>query len=368
MRRIILVLCSLSLLACQMEHDPVLSHFPPQSVFKDGFANKFYNHFRPYDKDRESMTRISYASYQLLADELILIKHYNAGFELRGWQYYHIQDAGLHLDSAWYINGSDTLDVEIEAGIMKNFADTTSSFYKENYRYQEQEHQYISHQYKRVDTLVDGRSGQSFAFNRSYRNLESDSTLNDWQAREVYLKGLGFYYSWEQSTNGIYETELIEQMPMAEFDKRADHKEKRVAYINPDEAIGGDPGFKLCGPEKEIADYYNGDPDAGFAEGKKVMLARIKKELTDYNFKDFQGLLTFRFVISCEGKAGRFVCDSYTFDYQKQEAPKETVEKVFTVLNGLKTWQPTIIRNEARDSYAYITLKIKNAAIIDVLP
>ncbi len=368
MRRILPLFLLLSLIACQRDSEPLLAHFPPSSVFKNGFANKYYNHFSPYDKDSRGATRISYATYQLLDGGVIEIKNYNAGYELRGWQYYHYADNGFYLDSSWYIAAKDTIQARIEAGILKNFTDSTTSFYRENYEYDDQEHQYLSHQYDLKDTLIDKKPGKHFYFNRSYHNLDKDSTAQSWEAREIYVQDIGFYYSWEESTYGTYETELVEQMSISEFEKRANHGEHRVAWIDPENNLGGDPDFKICGSEKDIADYYNGDPDAEFARGKKMMINRIKAQLNPKYLKGINGMLTFRFVISCEGRAGRFIAQAYDFNYQKIEVPESSVQHVYEILQTLKDWQPTVIRDEARDSYAYITLKIEDGKIIDFLP
>lgn len=367
MKKIALALCCLFFGACQ-EDNPVLRHFPSQSIFKEGFANKYYNHFRPYDRDQESKTRISYAKYQLLDQNRIKVENYDAGFALKAWQYFHVEGAGLNLDSAWYIAGEDTIAVEIEAGATKNFLGSDNSFYKENYTYQEAEHQYISHQFKTIDTLVEGKPGMLFHFNRSYRNLEQDSTLQSWEAKELYLENLGFFYGWEQGTDGLFETELIEQMPLRDFEERANHGKKRVAYIDPKENLGSAPNFKLCGSENSIADYYNGDPDAGFTKGNKVLLKHLKSKIDTTAFNDFEGILTIRFVISCEATLGRFVAEAYDFDYQKQGLPENVVPVVIQSLLELNDWQATEIRGERRDSYAYISLKIKDAEIIDLLP
>lgn len=368
MKKTLFFLCFFLALSCTNENASILKYFPEKAIFKTGYANKYYNHYRPYDPNSESQTRISYASYQLLENNVIEIRNYNAGFELRGWQYYHLQKGGLKLDSAWYLSGSDTVRARIEAGIMKNFQDTGSTFYRENYEYQGQENQYISHQYKKADTLINENPGLHFYYNRSYRNLEKDSTIQDWQAREIYLEGLGFWSSWEESYQGVYQTELMEQMPLADFEKRAQHQKKRIAYIDPSKSLGSAENFKLCKSETEIVDYYNGEPDAEFAAGKKALVKLIQAESKNWDLSSFEGMLTLRFVISCEGLAGRFIAEAYDFNYQKITVPVELSQRVVDYLCLQGPWQATIVRDEARDAYAYLTLKIKDEAITDILP
>lgn len=368
MRRSLIALSALVLISCNRYADPALDFFPGYGRLQAGYANKFYNHFKPYDKDRESMTRISYSCYKLLDNGAIQIVKYNAGFEARGWQYYHFEKGQMHLDSSWYRSGNDTLRARIESGIMKNFSDSTGSFYRENYDYQNQEHQFISHQYKVSDTLINEQAAKRFSFNRSYRNLATDSTEQEWEAEEVYVAGLGFFQSQEGSQYGEYKTELMEQMPLSEFEERAEHGEHRVAWIDPENNLYSPDGFSICGAEDDIADYYNGDPDAEFRRGKKAMVQRLKAGFDTLKLNTIEGMITYRFVINCEGLAGRFVCQAYDFDYQKMDLDTLTQNQLLNQLKALEEWQPTVIRGEKRDAYAYLTFKIKDESIIDILP
>ncbi len=79
-------------------------------------------------------------------------------------------------------------------------------------------------------------------------------------------------------------------------------------------------------------------------------------------------MLTYRFVINCEGKAGRFIFKGYDFDYQAKEFPASTWTHLLKILLSLKAWQPCVIHSENSYSYAYLTFKIKDAEIIDILP
>jgi hypothetical protein len=78
-------------------------------------------------------------------------------------------------------------------------------------------------------------------------------------------------------------------------------------------------------------------------------------------------MLTYRFVINCKGKAGRFIFKCYDFDYQAKELPASARKHLLEILLGLKTWQPCVIRSENSDSHAYITFKIKDGKIITAL-
>jgi len=94
----------------------------------------------------------------------------------------------------------------------------------------------------------------------------------------------------------------------------------------------------------------------------------LSDQLEPEKLKGQNGMLAYRFVINCEGKAGRFIFRSYDFDYPAKEFSSTAKAHLLEILLRLKTWQPCVIRSENRDSYAYITFKIKDGEIIDILP
>lgn len=370
MRNILLLASIIFLMACHKEekNESLSAYFPPDHIFEKGYAVKYYSLFKPNNPDQESAIRISYVTYHK-SDASHFSSHvYNAGFELTGSKYSRIEGDDLYLDSSFYYPNEDTLKVEIIAAHSKSWQPGIQPLYIESYQYQSEAYRYEVKQEEMGDTNIAGEKAKYFVLERSYRNVKTDSVVSSNRAIEIYRPNIGFWSSYESSEGGSYSGELIEQMPLDTFLLRADHGEKRVAYIDPAESLGGDADFKLCGSEKAIADYYNGDPDAGFLYGKKKMLSIIKQQLKEEKLGSEDGMLTYRFVISCEGKAGRFIAQGYDFDYQAKDFEAPTVNHLLDILLSLKTWQPCVIRGENRDSYAYLTFKIKDNEIIDILP
>jgi hypothetical protein len=359
----------LILFSCKRRNpEGILWYFPSDTVFEKGFAAKYYFRYEPIDPDTDAKIRISYSVYKKSDDNHFLITSYNAGFEYTGSQYYRIEDQNLFLDSSFYLSQGDTLKAQITEPWSKSWQSDQHPIYEEKYSYQGVEYLYEIEQLEIGDTLINGQKGKFFLFDRRYRNIATDSLVDSNRSTEIYLENIGFFSSSETSENGSFSSELIEQMPIDSFLLRANHGEKRIAFINPKESLGGDPGFALCGPEKDIFDYYNGDPDAGFLHGKKEMLSIINDQIIPEKLKGQNGMLTYRFVINCKGKAGRFIFRGYDFDYQAKKFPASARTHLLEILLSLKTWQPCVIRSENSDSYAYITFKIKDGEIIDVLP
>ena len=126
--------------------------------------------------------------------------------------------------------------------------------------------------------------------------------------------------------------------------------------------------FNLCGHERFIADYYNSTPDGQYIHGKRALLDTVFNNLDEAKMLEQNGMLIFRFVVNCEGKAGRFIVDGYDFMYQPLKFEEETIEHLYGILSKLEEWRPVVINEEARDAYFYITFKIEDGKITDILP
>jgi hypothetical protein len=136
-----------------------------------------------------------------------------------------------------------------------------------------------------------------------------------------------------------------------------------IGYIDPKTALG-DKNFKTC--KNEIYEYYNSEPDGGYKHGKKALRDSV---LRKYSVSiNESGYLTFRFVVNCEGKAGRYIVIQNDLDFEPKEFAEELTSHLFTITQDLKEWRPVILENEPRDYYMYITYKLLDGKIIEILP
>jgi hypothetical protein len=136
-----------------------------------------------------------------------------------------------------------------------------------------------------------------------------------------------------------------------------------IGHINPKTALG-DKNFKTC--KNKVFEYYNSEPDGGYKHGKKALRDSVlRKYLVSINES---GYLTFRFVVNCEGKAGRYTVIQNDLDFKPKEFDEELTSHLFTITQDLKEWRPVILENESRDYYMYITYKLLDGKIIEILP
>jgi hypothetical protein len=136
-----------------------------------------------------------------------------------------------------------------------------------------------------------------------------------------------------------------------------------IGYIDPATALG-DKEFKTC--SDRIYEYYNFEPYAGYKYGKRALRDSIAKKYSAIGNES--GYLTFRFVVNCKGSAGRYQIIENDLDLKPKKFNKELVSHLFSITQQFKEWQPAIWENESRDYNIYLTYKLRDSKIIEILP
>lgn len=357
------------LVACEQQSTshPVFKYYPSDDVFEDGFVNKYYRHYYPKNKDTRAATEITYSMFRKEGDR-IFIDRYNAGFDLAGVSELYVSGADVFTEKLVDIRRMDTLHIEIVSPLTSRWTESVSEPFIIRYVFGERLYLYTENQLQVYDTLIDGKEGKVFVIEGEYRNEKTREITTQFTDTTIYLADLGYYGSCSDYDTYRFENELIEQMSVEEFERRAEHSKHRIAWIDPENTIDTQEDFNICGHERFIADYYNSTPDGAYIHGKRALLDTVFNNLDEAKMMEQNGMLTFRFVVNCEGKAGRFTVDGYDFMYQPIKFEKETIDHLYEMLRKLKEWRPVVIEEETRDAYFYITYKIENGKITDILP
>ena len=124
-----------------------------------------------------------------------------------------------------------------------------------------------------------------------------------------------------------------------------------------------DKNFRVCNEDK-IPEYYSMKTD--FIGGKSAIKDSILYKLESLKFRESR-LVTFRFIVNCEGQAGRFRVKAINRDIKKSEVDPENIQKIEKVLAQLKSWNPA--RNKSGqyfDSYYMVNFKIEDHKIVDI--
>lgn len=146
---------------------------------------------------------------------------------------------------------------------------------------------------------------------------------------------------------------------------------KRVAYIDFKTAKLTE-GFQVC-DTTNIVDYYNyrrGDKvysRTQYIDGKNGLRKYVLSNYKNNDYKD-SGYLNFRFIVNCKGEAGAYVTHENDLDLNPKTFNKDLSNQLFEITVALKKWKPNYMRGDFQDSYMYISYRIENGEITEILP
>lgn len=373
MRLIILFICGLFLYSC-VDQSPAdfgiaSDYYPPKHILEKGIVNKYY--VTRFEDKQDRLTDIQYKEYKLINDTLIT-HNYNAGYELKSTRKFKFEDDIMKMISGTSIDSrNNKSDLEISS---ENYLVWNNS-YENNLFHYVQESKYFTREMAITQDLVEDTMYlglKTKKFTNDYKVIVStskDSTIYKGQDIRFLSKGKGDVFFRSITDNYTLIGELVEQIPIDSFDKLKNHGHHRIAYIDPRESLIKDPSFTSCNENSgEFFDYYNGDPDAHLEGRKGKKWSYVKKYLENDKIKDISAYLSVRFLVNCEGEIGYFTTEEADLDYNEFSFPKEAKMHLVELTHKMKGWQPTKIRGEARDSYAYIIYKIEDGKVTEILP
>lgn len=362
----------LALLQISCTPDPQMgvaaSYFPSGGRLKTGVVNKYYAHINP-GPDKDTYTDIYYISYLLSEPGTLHVGYYNAGFELDRKRAFSFEAGNMIALEESNIRNFDTARAVIAKPVYMSWLGEQNSGYERMLQYTTHSMNVAETQKMVKDTVVEGTAAKLFLFDYNMSiSFDGNTSEHAWTYKAIYAKDLGLYTITADQPNGEYTLELVEQMPLEEFLARSSHGRQRIGYIDPANVLDHDSGFSPCGMHARVHDYYNSSPHAGFSEGKDVMEQIIFSGLKQEKLFDENGYLTFRFVINCKGEAGWFVTEQTGFDYQQKQFRSETVDHLYNLVSNLKTWRPVVLDGQPGDAYFYLTFRLANGEITDILP
>jgi len=369
-----LILACLLFYSCQrtpIDLGKATKFFPSSTQLQEGIAFKYYEHNNPANKDASFSINIGYRTYQFFQPNTLVIDYYDAGFRLYEHNVFEVNEENFKMIEKKYYLQKDTLQAEILNPVTIDWADENAV---SKYKFVLDGYQaiYSNNQHTLTDTSIDGRISKVI---RSATNIQSISPTNDTTYIEgtttsIFAEGLGLIKQNDSEAEMSIESELVEQMSLKEFKKRANHGKKRIAYIDPKSTIDNNSNFTLCNQEVEIKDYYNCSDHARLKGGKGRWWRIIEKELDSKKLKKESGYLTYRFVLNCKDELGRFITEEADLDFNKKQFNQETVDHLYQIVSRQKDWQTCFIksRNKQFDAYLYLTFKLKDGKIIEILP
>ena len=342
-------------------------YFPSAIQLRDGIVSKYYIHRIPNNKDSNTSTDIEYRKLQYLDPGILEWSTYDAAFDLVNYKKIDVNGNQFFINNEFWILRGDTVFRPLIKNMQIDWNENNTTpelVYKPLAKY--------NRQYKRQliairDTTMIDRNCKLIESKERIIHLADEQKSMAYDKVEIYCEALGLV-----ATKNVYEEfithgELVEQMSIHEFEKRKGHNRKRIAYIDPKKAMDQNSDFKLCYKEEKIGDYYN--DFRGELRGGKGTWWRILEDRLDTSLlKKESGFLTVRFIINCEGAVGRFIVEGADLDYNDKQFSQELIDHFYSIVSSQTDWQICKNRKEAIDVYAYITFKLKDGKIIELLP
>ena len=127
-----------------------------------------------------------------------------------------------------------------------------------------------------------------------------------------------------------------------------------------------DPMFVPCNEHQATMHYAFEDPN--LYKGEKPAIVNAFKNISFAKDPEMTGYITIRFMVNCEGKIGRFRVEQLDTEYKPKKFNVEFVEAILSTTKSLNGWIPATRNNKAYDYYKYLTFKIIENEIVDILP
>lgn len=136
---------------------------------------------------------------------------------------------------------------------------------------------------------------------------------------------------------------------------------KNVGDITFDELVD-DPTFLLC-DANHVAQYYNFSKGMQYKGEKIRILEHFETLFKGNEIQGETGYITIRFIVNCHGKSGRFRLQGMNENYEEKKFHHELATRIMDYTKKLDGWV-----EEKNDYYQYLTFRIQNGRITDIMP
>lgn len=129
------------------------------------------------------------------------------------------------------------------------------------------------------------------------------------------------------------------------------------------------PQFETCNGDEYAFQYFNTGEGLRYKGEKASLVSAIQNSYREVkNAKGQSGYIRLRFIVNCQGEAGRFRVLSSDLDYQDKEFDKAIVKQLLDIVKGLDGWEIMTKNEKSLDYYLYLIFKLEEGQIIEILP
>ena len=127
-----------------------------------------------------------------------------------------------------------------------------------------------------------------------------------------------------------------------------------------------DPNFQACNPDS-IFQYYNFGKGLQY-KGEKIKIEEHFSQLKTAKPNTQSGFITIRFIVNCKGKTGRYRVQEMDSLYAEKKFSEEFTAGYLRLTKQLNGWEVGQLEGKAYDYYQYLTFKIENGQLKEIMP
>ncbi len=125
--------------------------------------------------------------------------------------------------------------------------------------------------------------------------------------------------------------------------------------------------FHLCNPDY-IFQYFNTSGGLEY-EGEKLAIEKVfAAQYKPRRAKKESGWVRIRFVVNCKGETDRFRVLCMDKDYNEKVLHRSITDQLLAVAKTLNGWKTKRYKDTEISFYQYLTFKIKQGRITEILP
>ncbi|GAB5552923.1 MAG: hypothetical protein Sapg2KO_25140 [Saprospiraceae bacterium] len=128
-----------------------------------------------------------------------------------------------------------------------------------------------------------------------------------------------------------------------------------------------DPDFKLCSGDKRAIQYY-ALPEKPYAEEKPALKKHFLDQYDAEKTTRESGLIRIRFLVNCEGQAGRFRIMGMDWDYQEKTFDTSITDQLMSLTKSISKWKGFSSKSRGLDYYNYLIFKIEAGQLKEIMP
>jgi hypothetical protein len=128
-----------------------------------------------------------------------------------------------------------------------------------------------------------------------------------------------------------------------------------------------DTDFKICN-EDRVFQYYNLQKGFQYKGEKAEIINHFRIGYKPVDKKSESGYVTIRFIVNCAGETGRFRVEEMDMGYNPKTFDKNITDQLVSLTKKLNGWVKGEHGNMILDYYQYLTFKIEDGKLTEILP